>query len=27
MGFTPREMQMDRHFVDSLGLLKELKLV
>ncbi|HYA12551.1 MAG TPA: CoB--CoM heterodisulfide reductase iron-sulfur subunit B family protein [Thermodesulfovibrionales bacterium] len=26
MGFTPQEMQIDRHFVDSLGLLKELKL-
>jgi heterodisulfide reductase subunit B len=27
MGFTPEEMQIDRHFVDSLGLLKELKLL
>jgi len=27
MGFTPQEMQIDRHFVDSLGLLKELKLI
>ncbi len=27
MGFTLQEMQMDRHFVDSLGLLKELKLI
>jgi heterodisulfide reductase subunit B len=26
MGFTPEEMQIDRHFVDSLELLKELKL-
>lgn len=27
MGFTPRELQIDRHFTDSLGLLKELKLI
>jgi heterodisulfide reductase subunit B len=27
MGFTPQEMQIDRHFVDSLGLLKELNLL
>jgi heterodisulfide reductase subunit B len=27
MGFTPQEMQIDRHFVDSLGLLKELNLI
>jgi heterodisulfide reductase subunit B len=27
MGFTPQEMQIDRHFVDSLGLLKELKFI
>jgi heterodisulfide reductase subunit B len=27
MGFTPREMQIDRHFVDSFGLLKGLKLI
>jgi len=26
MGFTPQEMQIDRHFVDSLRLLRELKL-
>jgi len=26
MGFTPEEMQIDRHFVDSLELLKELKM-
>ena len=26
MGFTPQEMQIDRHFVDPLGLLRELKL-
>jgi heterodisulfide reductase subunit B len=26
MGFTPQEMQIDRHFVDPLGLLKDLKL-
>ncbi len=27
MGFTPGELQIDRHFVDSFGLLKELKLI
>ncbi|MEW6586831.1 MAG: CoB--CoM heterodisulfide reductase iron-sulfur subunit B family protein [Nitrospirota bacterium] len=27
MGFSHREMCMDRHFVDSLGLLRELKLI
>jgi len=27
MGFTVQEMQIDRHFVDSLGLLKELNLI
>ncbi|OGW56020.1 MAG: CoB--CoM heterodisulfide reductase [Nitrospirae bacterium RBG_13_43_8] len=27
MGFTPEEMQMDKHFVDALELLKELKLI
>ena len=27
MGLTPQEMQIDRHFVDSLGLLKELNLI
>jgi heterodisulfide reductase subunit B len=27
MGFTPEEMQIDKHFVDSLELLKELKLI
>jgi heterodisulfide reductase subunit B len=27
MGFTPQEMHIDRHFVDSLGLLRELKLI
>jgi heterodisulfide reductase subunit B len=27
MGISPREMQLDRHFVDSIGLLKELKLI
>jgi heterodisulfide reductase subunit B len=26
MGFTPQEMQIDRHFVDPIGLLKDLKL-
>lgn len=27
MGISPREMQVDRHFVEALGLLKELKLL
>jgi len=27
MGFDPIEMQVDRHFVDAMGLLKELKLI
>jgi heterodisulfide reductase subunit B len=27
MGFTPEEMQIDKHFVDSFELLKELKLI
>ena len=27
MGMNPREMQVDRHFVDAMGLLKELKLI
>ncbi|GAB4486614.1 MAG: hypothetical protein OHK006_14650 [Thermodesulfovibrionales bacterium] len=27
MGFDPRDMQVDRHFVDAMGLLKELKLI
>lgn len=27
MGFSPQEMQIDRHFMDAFGLLKELKLV
>jgi len=27
MGFSPKEMQVDRHFVDAIGLLKELKLI
>jgi heterodisulfide reductase subunit B len=27
MGFTPQEMQIDRHFIDSLALLKELNLI
>jgi heterodisulfide reductase subunit B len=27
MGFTSEEMQIDRHFLDSLELLKELKLI
>ncbi|MEW6068446.1 MAG: CoB--CoM heterodisulfide reductase iron-sulfur subunit B family protein [Nitrospirota bacterium] len=27
MGLTPRELQIDRHFVDAFGLLKELKLI
>jgi heterodisulfide reductase subunit B len=27
IGFTPQEMQIDRHFVDSIGLLKELNLI
>ncbi|HXX58611.1 MAG TPA: CoB--CoM heterodisulfide reductase iron-sulfur subunit B family protein [Thermodesulfovibrionales bacterium] len=27
MGFSPKEMQVDRHFVDAVGLLKELQLI
>jgi len=27
MGFTPQEMQLNRHFIDSIGLLKELRLI
>jgi len=27
MGFSPKEMQLDRHFIDSSGLLMELKLI
>lgn len=27
MGFDPVEMQVDRHFIDAMGLLKELKLI
>lgn len=27
MGFSPNEMQIDRHFIDSIGPLKELKLI
>jgi len=27
MGMSPAELQIDRHFVDAVGLLKELKLV
>jgi heterodisulfide reductase subunit B len=27
MGFDPVEMQIDRHFVDAMGLLKELNLI
>lgn len=27
MGFSPKEMQLNRHFIDSIGLLMELKLI
>jgi heterodisulfide reductase subunit B len=27
MGFSPKEMQLNRHFIDSIGLLTELKLI
>jgi len=27
MGMSPQELQVDRHFVDSMRLLKELKLI